>query len=167
MCTAALWGCGNICRHAQGSGCLTYSVIKHACNLCWTYTCTIHPHTKTKQKRKIKSVVSVFFSFFLSHPFFLTLGSPPSCFSPSFSLPSPMAESGRATGSKTCKHQNVGQPSVLSYRLETAVRLWAILSAAEASNHRSAVLSYNFTFQMPPALKLLHFVPLSTPKSDE
>lgn len=33
----------------------------------------------------------------------------------------PMAESGRATGSKTRRLQNVGQPSVLSYRLETAV----------------------------------------------
>lgn len=51
-------------------------------------------------------------------------------------LPSPMAEFGRATGSKMCKHQNVGQPSVLSYRLETAVCLWAVFSAEAIAEKR-------------------------------
>lgn len=48
----------------------------------------------------------------------------------------PMAESGRATGSKMCKHQNVGQPPVLSYRLETAVCLWAIFSTEAIAEKR-------------------------------
>lgn len=73
----------------------------------------------------------------------------------------PMAESGRATGSKMCKHQNVGQPSVLSYRLETAVCLWAIFSTEAIAEKRCREkLCCLWT---PSALKLLNFILLSPP----
>lgn len=80
----------------------------------------------------------------------LAPASPPSCFS---LLPSPMAESGRAMGSKTCMHQNVGQASVLSYRLETAVFVGRSLRllelAAIAQPYRAIIPLYG----CPPALK--------------
>lgn len=70
----------------------------------------------------------LFVIFLLFNSPLLTPTSPPSCFSPWLSLLPPFAESNRAMGSKTCKHQDVGQSSVPSYWLETAVQLWAILS---------------------------------------
>ena len=77
-----------------------------------------------------------------------------------------MAESSRATGSKTCKHQNVGQPSVLSYRLETAVRLWAILSVCWGQQLSQSLtgLELNAVQLLPPLRKPLHSVPLSSCK---
>lgn len=87
-------------------GYLTWCVIKH-----------LSIHRSTKQRKYFFFPSSSSFPY-LFYPRWLSLLSP-SCFSP-FCLP-PMAESGRATGSKTCEQQNVGQPSVLSYRLETAV----------------------------------------------
>lgn len=64
--------------------------------------------------------LSLSLSPLLFHPSWLWPLLPLVFLSRSLYLP-PMAESGRATGSKTCRLQNVGQPSVQSYRLETAV----------------------------------------------
>lgn len=68
----------------------------------------------------IPAALSLFLSLLLFHPSWLRPLLPLVFLSRSLYLP-PMAESGRATGSKTRRLQNVGQPSVLSYRLETAV----------------------------------------------
>lgn len=89
-------GCGNT---------LTHSVIK-----------TYAHHTALPAAFSLSLLPSPL----LFHPSWLRPLFPLVFLSRSLYLP-PMAESGRATGSKTCRLQNVGQPSVLSYRLETAV----------------------------------------------
>lgn len=114
--------------------------------------CVIKTYMRIKQPaRSIRAWNKVLFLIFFTH-------AASASFALFFSLlPSPMAESGRAMGSKTCEQQNVGQPSVLSYRLETAVFAGHSLCLLElAAMHCRAVQSKNFTVGTIPALKCSH-----------
>lgn len=91
-------GCGNT---------LTHSVIKTYAH----HTCSFLP-LPPSLSLSFPSTLSPLLTPALSSLLFF---SPVSLYLP------PMADSGRATSSKTRRLQNVGQPLVLSYRLETAV----------------------------------------------
>lgn len=103
--------------------------------------------------------LSLFLSPLVFHPFSLQPLLPLVFLCRSLYLP-PTAESGRATGSKTRRLQNVGQPSVPSYRLETAVcvcgplTLRAAMRAALSEPCRLFPKLGRCSCLLPPAVRL-------------